>query len=104
MKESQLQDLIRLAVTETNPSIVLWRNNCGVADVRGAKIRFGVGGPGAADLLGLCNGRFLAVEIKTPIGRQSNEQQTFQRLVEMRGGIYKVLRSVEEARAWAGAL
>lgn len=103
MKESQLQDEIRLALGRI-PGLVLFRNNIGVADMRGCKVRFGVGGPGGADLIGIYNGRFVAVEIKTQTGRQSEEQATFQRLVESKGGIYKVLRSVEEARQWIAAL
>jgi hypothetical protein len=97
--ESQLQDAIRLELGAA-PDLVLWRNNVGVAERRGFTIRFGVGGPGGADLIGCYRGRFVAVEIKTPTGRQSPEQRTFQALVERKGGVYVVLRSVEDARAW----
>jgi hypothetical protein len=103
MTESQLQDEIRLALGRI-PGLVLFRNNIGVADMRGYKVRFGVGGPGGADLIGLYLGRFLAVEIKTPTGRQSEEQKTFQRLVEKNNGIYVVLRSVDDAIAWASSM
>lgn len=103
MKESALQDEIRLALGRVD-GLVLWRNNIGVAEMRGYKVRFGVGGPGGADLIGCYRGRFVAVEIKTPTGRQSDEQRMFQRLVEGKGGIYVVLRSVDEAVAWAAAL
>lgn len=101
MKESQLQDLIRLAISEANPAVILWRNNIGVAELHGHKIRFGVGGPGAADLLGIYKGRFLAVEIKTPVGRQTPDQRMFQQLVENNNGVYVILRSVDDAKAWA---
>lgn len=109
MKESALQDEIRLALGRI-PELVLWRNNIGVgevrhrADDRGYKIRFGVGGPGGSDLIGLYRGRFVAVEIKTPTGRQSDDQRTFQTLVESKGGIYIVLRSVDDALSWARSL
>ena len=99
MKESALQDQIRLALGAV-PGLVLFRNNIGVAEMRGYKVRFGVGGPGGADLIGLFNGRFIAIEIKTPIGRQSPDQKTFQRLIESKGGEYVILRSVDEAVAW----
>lgn len=101
MKESALQDEIRLALGRV-PGLVLWRNNCGFDADR--KVRYGVGSPGGADLIGLYRGRFLAVEIKTPTGRQSNEQRTFQALVEAKGGVYAILRSVDEALAWVGTL
>ena len=99
MKESLLQDHIRLALGSV-PGLVLWRNNIGVAEMRGYKVRFGVGGPGGADLLGIWNGKFVAVEVKTETGRQSPDQRTFQQLVESKGGEYVILRSVDEARAW----
>lgn len=101
MRESQLQDEIRLALGRV-PALVLWRNNCGYDAQR--HVRYGVGSPGGADLIGLHNGRFLAVEIKTQTGRQSDEQRRFQQLVESKGGIYKILRSVDEARAWLETL
>lgn len=99
MSESALQDAIRLALGNV-PGLVLWRNNIGVAEMRGYKVRFGVGGPGGADLIGCYRGRFVAVEIKTPTGRQSPDQKTFQQLVESKGGTYVILRSVDEALAW----
>lgn len=99
MKESEIQTEVRLALGR-EPDLCLWRNNIGVAEARGHKIRFGVGGPGGADLIGVFRGRFVAVELKTPIGKQSEEQQTFQRLVERKGGVYVVLRSAAEAVAW----
>jgi hypothetical protein len=99
MTESQLQDQIRLELG--NGELVLWRNNCGVAEMRGGfKVRFGVGSPGGSDLIGLYRGRALFVEIKTPTGRQSPEQRQFQQCVERHGGIYRILRSVDEARTF----
>jgi hypothetical protein len=114
MKESRIQDEIRLALGQVI-EIVLWRNNIGVADMRkgpndrGFKVRFGVGGPGGADLIGIFRhrsglGQFVAAEIKTERGRQTDEQRVFQQLVESKGGIYVVLRSVDEARAWIAKL
>lgn len=99
MTESQLQDKIRLALGRV-PGLVLWRNNCGTAEVRGYRIKFGVGNPGGADLIGILNGRFLAIEIKTANGRQSPDQQRFQGVVEGKGGLYVILRSVADAEQW----
>lgn len=103
MTEAQLQDRIRLELG-TVADLVLWRNNCGVAERGGHKIRFGVGNPGGADLIGVFRGLFVAVEIKTLSGRQTPEQQTFEQLVRRKGGEYVVLRSVEEARDWIARL
>ncbi len=101
MREAELQDKIRLALGRV-PGLVLWRNNIGVAEVRGYQIAFGVGGKGGADLIGIRDGRFVAVEIKTPVGRQTEDQRIFEQLVRNMGGEYVVLRSVEDARTWAG--
>ena len=103
LTEGQLQDKIRLALGDIK-GLCLWRNNSGLADVRGHKIRYGVGNPGGADLIGIYLGRFVAVEIKTPIGRLSVEQRRFRDLVVSLGGIYIVLRSVDEAKEFADAL
>jgi hypothetical protein len=99
LTESQLQDQIRLALGR-EPDVLLYRNNCGVAEAHGHKIRFGVGNPGGADLIGIFRGRFLAIEVKTAAGRQSDDQRRFQQLVERRGGIYLLARSVDDALAW----
>jgi hypothetical protein len=98
MTEAQLQDAIRLELN--HPDGVWWRNNCGRSKIGKFWVAFGVGTPGGADLIGVFRGRFVAIEIKTLAGRQSPEQVTFQQLVERKGGIYVVMRSVEDARAW----
>lgn len=97
MKESLLQDKIRLALGSV-PGLCLWRNNCGYDGER--RVRYGVGSPGGADLIGVFNGRFVAVEIKTPTGRQSEDQKRFAELVAAKGGEYVILRSVEDAQRW----
>lgn len=103
MSESLIQDRIRLALG-VMPGLCLFRNNIGMAEQRGHKIRFGVGGPGGSDLIGIYRGRFLAVEIKTAVGRQTEEQRTFEALITRLGGIYVVLRSVDEALRWFAEL
>ena len=102
MRESQLQDAIRLALGRV-PGLDLARNNVGTAEIRGYRVAFGLG-PGSADLIGHYRGRFVAVEIKTPVGRQSPEQRLYQQRIERNGGIYQILRSVDEALAWAESL
>lgn len=96
MTESQLQDAIRLALGRM-PDLVAWRNNIGHAVMHGHRVTFGVGGPGGADLIGMLGGRFLAIEVKSPTGRQSAEQRLFEGLVKSKGGIYLMPHSVDEA-------
>jgi hypothetical protein len=104
--ESQLQDQIRLVLGSRPDRLVVWRNNCGSAVLRnGFRVAFGVGNPGGADLLGLTHtGRFLAIEIKTPTGRQSPEQRNFESIVSNLNGHYLIMRSVDEARAFLESL
>jgi hypothetical protein len=56
--------------------------------------------PGISDLIAIKNGVTAFIEIKTPTGTQSEKQEDFQRDVEEHGGVYKVLRSLEEAIEW----
>lgn len=104
VSEGQLQDAIRLALG-CMPDVTLWRNNVGHAVMTGnRRVTFGVGGPGGSDLIGMFRGRFLAIEIKTPRGRQSPEQRQFQQLVESKGGVYLMPRSVQHATSMLEAL
>lgn len=99
MTESQLTPHILLALCGTG-EVNLDRNNIGMAWMRnGTPVRYGVGGPGGADFIGLHRGRYLAVEIKTPTGRQSPEQKLFQSRIERHGGLYRLVRGVDDAHA-----
>ena len=73
MTEGHIQDEIRLALSD-EPGLVLWRNNVGIADQRGARVRYGLA-VGSADLIGCLNGRFVALEVKTSTGRATPEQR-----------------------------
>lgn len=76
--------------------VVLFRNNVGVARFGTHVVRYGLG-TGSADLVGLYRGRFVAVEVKSAIGRQSPAQRTWQETVERAGGLYVLARDVKTA-------
>jgi hypothetical protein len=99
--ESVIQDAIRVALG-TEPGVVLWRNNCGTAEhwtPKGVqRVRYGLA-PGSADLVGLVGGRFVALEVKAPKGRVTEEQREWLALVRRFGGFAAVVHSVDEARA-----
>lgn len=105
--ELEIQDAIRLELGDVTryPDVWLTRNNVGVLqDANGRHVRYGLG-PGSGDLVGMftaSDGRALWIEaeIKTQTGKQSDEQVRRQALVTKRGGIYAVLRSVDDAREW----
>jgi hypothetical protein len=87
-----------------HPAVRLWRQNTGVAKMGDRSVRFGL--PGCADILGLIgpSGRFLAIEVKSPTGRQSEEQKRFERVIKQWGGVYVLARSVADVDAALGAL
>ena len=94
MSEKQVQNAI-LRAFGTIPQLRLWRANVGVARLGRRMVRFGV--PGQADLTGILPGGLrLEVEVKSLGGRQSPQQQAYQRMIQRFGGIYVLARSVED--------
>jgi hypothetical protein len=97
MSEGAIQDAIRVALSG-EPGLVLWRNNVGIAEHRGQRVRYGLA-VGSADLVGCLDGRFVALEVKTATGRVAPEQRLWLDLVRRHGGFAAIVRSVDEARA-----
>lgn len=52
---------------------------------------------GTSDILGIFEGKFLAIEVKTPVGRATPEQKEFISNVNSRGGTAFIARSSEQA-------
>ena len=107
MKESNMQKLIMLAVSEKGS--IVWRNNTGVLkNEAGIPIRFGLC-KGSSDLIGITPvtitpdmvgntvGVFTAIEVKTKTGRASAEQMQFIDAVNAAGGIAGLARSPADA-------
>lgn len=97
-REQNIQKLIMLALTEAGCTV--WRNNIGsYTTADGAFIKYGVGGVGGSDLIGIYKptGQFLAVEVKSAKGKSSAEQLNFIEQVKASGGIAGIARSVQEA-------
>jgi len=81
----------------------IWRANVLVAqDRNGRVIRAGI--KGQADISGVLrpSGRRIEIECKTKTGRQSKEQQAWQRMIEWAGGLYLIARSIEDVRLALG--
>ena len=96
LREKQIQNDI-LREFGTLPWLRIWRANTGVARIGDRVVRFGV--PGQADLTGILpDGRRLEIEVKSPTGRQSPDQQAYQRIIEKFNGVYILARSVEDVR------
>ena len=78
------------------PGAMVWRHNTGSGKLHGRQwIEFGC--PGSGDIIGCYRGRAIAIECKSPTGRQSTPQKRFQAAWELAGGVYIVARSVEDA-------
>ncbi len=92
--ESVLVDAVIRYLWHAHGAFV-WRNNTGVLkDEHGRKVRFGFNG--SADVIGAApDGRFLAVECKTEVGRLSEAQERFLQRVRERGGIALVVRPAD---------
>lgn len=95
MSEKVLQNQI-LQRIGSHPKIRVMRQNTGaLTNMQGRLVRFGI--PGCSDIIGIIapSGRWLAVEVKSPIGKQSEQQKNFQAMIEAFGGIYVLARSIE---------
>ena len=92
------------------PSLRLFRNNCGAfRDQTGRCVQYGLA-PGSPDLVGLQTltitqdlvGRavalFVGLECKSAHGRTSEEQQSFLAMLAERGAVSGVVRSTEDVR------
>lgn len=79
-----------------------WKNITGVGAVGGRIVRFGL--VGAADISGIKapSGQRFELEIKTGNAVQTAEQKSFGKMILNMGGIYAVVRSVEDARRALG--
>ena len=95
LSETQLVKHVLKALA-MEPGVTAWRCQSG----RRAGISFGLG-KGAADVIACVGpyGRFLAIELKTKTGKQSEAQRHWQIELETMGGVYALCRDVAEARA-----
>lgn len=72
-----------------------YRNNTGAFKTeRGGFIRYGT--PGSPDIVCCFKGRFIAIEVKSKIGKQSDSQKFFQENLEKAGGYYFIARSISD--------
>ena len=92
------RDIQRAIMIETH-SLVDWhRNNVGVARISGYTVRYGVGGNGGSDLIGILrgSGRFIACEVKRPGQKPTIGQKKFIDRINRAGGLAFVATSVED--------
>ena len=104
----EMQTLKRIvADISTDPRVLVFRNNVGVSrSADGAFIRFGLC-VGSSDLIGSVTGDDgratpFALEVKSSVGRPTEDQRRFIEAVRRAGWLAGVVRSVAEARAVLG--
>lgn len=98
VRETVIQRRIREALNAM-PGVRVFRNNVGLGrTLRGTKIRFGLSA-GSADLVGIVDGRFFAIEVKTPVGKLSPKQKLWAAAIRRLGGFIDTGRSVDAAKA-----
>jgi hypothetical protein len=115
--EREIQTAILLSPWGRHPRVRLWRANVGVGwyddkaqpcrktDPGAHPVKFGVRGQGDLSGIIMPSGRRLEIEVKTPTGRQSDEQRNFGAMITKFGGLYVLARSVADVdRALTEAL
>jgi len=99
--EANVSNDIQIALSQAG--CLVFRNNVGcLPDRTGRPVRYGVGGNGGSDLIGIApDGVFFAVECKTRLGQPTEVQLWFIAAVIRQGGRAGVARTAEEAVAIA---
>lgn len=87
----------KIMVALSEKGCFVLRTNSGLYyDKQGNRVRIGF--PGLSDLIGCRpDGKFFALEVKTPVGRASKEQFQFIEAMYRSGAIAGFVRSVEDA-------
>lgn len=96
MKERNIKADILVELSKYE-NIIVWNNPTGLFFTNnGIPVKVNI--PGAADILGVIDGKFVAIETKTLTGRQRESQKAWEKNIVERGkGIYILARSVEDA-------
>lgn len=113
MAERDLIYLI-LSVWGAHPQLRIWRANTGVGwfangqparktDPGAYAVKFGTPGQGDISGLVLPSGRRLEIETKAKT-KQSDDQKSFQRMIERFGGLYVLARSLDDVDRALAAL
>lgn len=72
--------------------------NGGTYSPEGARLKAEGVIAGVADLMILWGGRLICMEVKTPKGKQSKSQKDWEQTITAAGGLYRVVRSVDDAK------
>jgi hypothetical protein len=96
VKESIIQaDIIRWLKTT---GLMFWRSNSGSLFLRGRHINLGPLGCADISIIVPPLGRFVGMEVKSAAGRIRKEQVTYAAGLTKEGGLYFIVRSVQDAK------
>jgi len=99
MSETTIMFAVRQALAN-EPDVLIFRNNVGFDRER--RVKYGLA-LGSSDLVGVLTvrevGVALFVEVKTPIGRMSDDQKRFREVVLKRGAVHIIARDVDNTMA-----
>lgn len=102
-KESDIQKAILTYLKFRK--IFAWKNNSAGIYLKKTGSYIPMGMTGISDILGILpNGRFLAIEVKTKIGKLSENQEAFIAEITSRKGLAIVARSVDDVHNVLSAL
>jgi len=78
--------------------VLCWANNTGTIKGEDRFQRYGL--IGSSDIIAITppNGSFYAIEIKTGKAVQNKNQKRFEKAVNKVGGVYLIIRSIEELK------
>jgi hypothetical protein len=96
LAEAEIQKSI-LDWLATQP-FMSWRSNAGALFLRGRHVNLGPIGCADISIVYAPTGRFIGLEVKSSGGRQRNEQRAYQIELEASGGLYFIVRSLEQAK------
>ncbi len=96
LKESIIQAQILDWLKTTD--LMFWRANSGSLFLKGRHINLGPIGCADISVVVPKSGRFVGLEVKSANGRVSKEQVVYASVLTAHGGLYFVVRSVEQAK------
>ena len=96
MKESELQKSILQYLALKR--IFHYRNNSGafVGEYKGKSRFVQFGAVGSPDIVCVIRGRYVGIEVKAPMGKQSQSQVNFRENLEAAGGRYILAKSLDD--------
>lgn len=110
-QESGIQTacLVYLAMLENQGHGYFWRNNSYAGHLVTPRSKVGgnftkSGRRGSPDIVGVYKGKFIGIEVKTSTGKQSSDQKEAQTKIEESGGVYLLIRGVDELQVALQAL